>query len=93
MSILEEILGATGRRLTEEIRDRRALATSIGPSYFAFHDAGVLMIGASTQPQNVDEVVRLALDEVRRLRDGAVTAEDVAPACGPSPAGGPSPVS
>ena len=78
MSILEEILGATGRRLTEEIRDRRALATSIGPSYFAFHDAGVLMIGASTQPQNVDEVVRLALDEVRRLRDGAVTAEDVA---------------
>ena len=35
------------------------------------------MIGASTQPQNVDQVVRLALDEVRRLRDGAVTAEDV----------------
>jgi predicted Zn-dependent peptidase len=78
MSILEEILGATGRRLTEEIRDRRALATSIGPSYVAFHDAGVLMIGASTQPQNVDDVVRLALDEVRRLRDGAVTVEDVA---------------
>jgi predicted Zn-dependent peptidase len=78
MSILEEILGATGRRLTEEIRDRRALATSIGPSYFVFHDAGALTIGASTQPQNVDEVVRLALDEVRRLRDGAVTAEDIA---------------
>ena len=78
MNILEEILGATGRRLTEEIRDRRALATSISPSYLAFHDAGALLIGASTQPQNVDEVVRLALDEVRRLRDGAVSQEDIA---------------
>jgi predicted Zn-dependent peptidase len=76
--ILEDILGATGRRLTEEIRDRRALATSVSPAYLAFSDGGALMIAASTQPDRVDEVVRLAVGEVQRLRDGAVSAEDVA---------------
>jgi zinc protease len=78
LSILVDILGVTGRRLTEEIRDRRALATSVAPAYLAFSDAVALTIAASTEPQQVEEVVRLALDEIRRVRDGAVGSEDVA---------------
>lgn len=78
MYVLEDILGTTGRRLNEEIRDRRALATSVGLAYLSFSDAGALMIFAATQPERVAPVLQLALAEVQRLRDGAVTDEDVA---------------
>ena len=77
MVVLQDILGATGRRLTEEIRDRRALATAIGPNYSVFRDAGALSVAATTQPGNVEAVLGLALAEIRRLRDGQVTDEDV----------------
>lgn len=76
--VLVDVLGVTGRRLTEAIRDRRALATSVSPAYLAFSDAGALTVTASTEPQQVEEVVRLAVDEVRRVRDGEVGSEDVA---------------
>jgi predicted Zn-dependent peptidase len=75
--ILDDILGDTGRRLTEEIRDRRALATSAGSSFNAFADAGFLMLGASTRPESVDQVIDLLLAEIRRARDGGITAQDV----------------
>ncbi len=78
MYVLEDILGLTGRRLNEEIRDRRALASSVGPNHLAFSDAGALMIAVSTQPERVEPVLHLALAEIQRLRDGAVTDEDVA---------------
>jgi predicted Zn-dependent peptidase len=78
MEILQDVLGTTGRRLSEEIRDRRALATSVGVSNAVFSDAGALLITASTQPANVDQVVDLILAEIRRVRDGGVSAEDVA---------------
>jgi predicted Zn-dependent peptidase len=76
--VLADILGATGRRLTEEIRDRRALATSVSPAYLSYSDVGAMTIAAATQPEQVDEVVRLAVEQVQRLRDGAVSDEDVA---------------
>jgi len=77
MFFLDDILGDTGRRLSEEIRDRRALATSVGSSYFVFSDAGALMLSASTRADQEHEVIRLILEEVRRIRDGDVTEEDL----------------
>ena len=78
MALLQDVLGATGRRLTEVIRDRRALASAVGPTYFAFSDAGALMLFAATTPERVEEVVALALREVQRLREGDVTDAEVA---------------
>lgn len=75
--ILEDVLGATGRRLAEEIRDRRALATSVDVSYLLFSDAGALMIEATTQPDRAQEVIDLILAEVRRIREGGLTDEEV----------------
>jgi predicted Zn-dependent peptidase len=75
--ILDDILGDTGRRLTEEIRDRRALATSVSSTYLDFADAGAYMIGASTRADLVDEVVGLLLAEIQRVREGGVSAADV----------------
>jgi predicted Zn-dependent peptidase len=77
MTVIEDLLGESGRRLAEEIRDRRALATSVEPGYFAFSDAGAFMISASTRPERTEQVVDLILAEVRNLRDGRVTDDDV----------------
>jgi predicted Zn-dependent peptidase len=73
LAIIEDILGSTGRRLTEEIRDRRALATSVEPSYLDFSDAGALLIRATTTADNTDTVIDLILQQIRRLRNGQVT--------------------
>ena len=75
--ILQEILGTTGRRLSEEIRDRRGLATSVGPDYMVFHDAGAFALFASTQPDREAEVIDLLLAEIGRVRNGEVSEEDV----------------
>jgi len=77
MAIIEDILGETGRRLAEDIRDRRAVATSVDPSYFGFSDAGAFMISASTRPERSETVIDLILAQVRRLREGDVTDEEV----------------
>jgi predicted Zn-dependent peptidase len=80
MVVLQDILGTSGRRLTEEIRDRRALATSVGPSYSVFDDAGAFSLFASTVPDRVPQVIELLLAEIRRVRDGDVSEADVASA-------------
>jgi predicted Zn-dependent peptidase len=77
MFVLQDILGATGRRLSQEIRDRRALATAVEPEYMLFYDAGAMAVSATTQPDRVDEVIGRILEQIRRLRDGEVTDDDV----------------
>ena len=76
--VADDLLDATGRRLAEEIRDRRALASSVGSTYIGFSDAGALMLSASTRIDRVDEVVDLLLAEIQRLREGDVTDADIA---------------
>lgn len=76
--VLNDILTNTGRRLSEEIRDRRALASAISSSYLVFSDAGAFVISATTTADKVDEVVERTLAEIRRAREGEVTDEEVA---------------
>jgi predicted Zn-dependent peptidase len=75
--IIEDILGETGRRLTEEIRERRSLVTSVSPGYAAFSDAGAFLLAATTQPEREQAVIDALLAEIQRLRDGDVTDEEV----------------
>jgi predicted Zn-dependent peptidase len=75
--VLSDLLGTTGRRLSEEIRDRRALATSVDIDYIDFSDAGALMVAASTQPERVDAVVEEILAQIRRVRDGDISEEEI----------------
>jgi predicted Zn-dependent peptidase len=75
--VLQDLLGTTGRRLSEEIRDRRALATSVDVDYIDFSDAGALMLSASTQPDRVDIVIEELLAQIRRVREGDVAEEEV----------------
>ena len=75
--VLQDILGATGRRLSESITDRANLATGVATLYQQYADAGALSIGATLRPDRVDAVTDLILREIRRLRDGEVTDADV----------------
>jgi predicted Zn-dependent peptidase len=57
--------------LWQSIREERGLAYSIGAGASAFSDVGVFNIYAGTSPAQLDEVLDLALLELRRVvRDG-----------------------
>ncbi len=76
MFILQDILGATGRRLEEAIRGR-GLATAVNPGYIVFSDAGTMSVFATTQADRAEQVVQAILAQVQRIRDGDLSDEDV----------------
>jgi predicted Zn-dependent peptidase len=49
------------------IREERGLAYSVGAAASQFTDAGVFQIYAGTSPDHVDEVLDLAIAELRRI--------------------------
>jgi predicted Zn-dependent peptidase len=72
--VLNTILGGTmSSRLFQRIREERGLAYSVYSALNGFRDTGHLVIYAATQPSNATEVVGLALDELRSLRDRGPT--------------------
>ena len=70
LHVFNTILGGTmSSRLFQRIREERGLAYSVYSGLHGFKDTGQLMIYAATRPSTAAEVVRLALDELRSLRD------------------------
>lgn len=68
--------GGTSSRLWQKVREERGLAYSVGASAALYQDAGVFSIYAGTSPDQVKEVVDIALDEMRRiLREGVSETE------------------
>lgn len=78
--IIDAILDHPGRRLAAEIRDKRGLANSAGASYFSLTDVGAWSVGAVTQPEHLDEVIALLLEQLRRIRDEPVQQQEIADA-------------
>jgi predicted Zn-dependent peptidase len=77
MAVLDAAIDDAGRRLFTEIRDRRGLAYSVGSAWVGLTDAGIWLASAGVDPENVDLVTDLILDEMRRLRDEPLTAEEL----------------
>jgi predicted Zn-dependent peptidase len=74
LHVLNAILGGTmSSRLFQRIREERGLAYSVYSALSAFRDTGHLVIYAATRPSSGAEVIRLALDELRSLRDHGPT--------------------
>lgn len=68
--LLNTVLGGSmSSRLFQNVREKRGLAYSISSGLTAYSDTGVLTIYAGTRLDKAPEVLRLTLDEVRRLRD------------------------
>jgi predicted Zn-dependent peptidase len=77
MTILSDILGDTGSRLAQTIRDNAVFASGVGADYVDFSDAGALTLRATTDPAEVQSVSVLLLNEVQKIRDEGVSEADV----------------
>ena len=67
--ILNTVLGGSmSSRLFQNVREKRGLVYSISSGVAAYSDAGAFTIYAGTSLDSVDEVVRLTLEELRRMK-------------------------
>lgn len=77
-SLLASILGGgTSSRLWQKIREDRGLAYSVGAGGNTFSDVGILTIYAGTSPEHLDEVLNLALGELRRVVKESVSKDEL----------------
>jgi predicted Zn-dependent peptidase len=77
-SLLASVIGGgTSSRLWQEVREERGLAYSVGAAGSAFSDVGVFNIYAGTSPEQLDEVLELSLNELRRVVHEPVSLEEL----------------
>ncbi len=66
--VLNTVLGGSmSSRLFQNIREKRGLVYSISSGITAYSDAGLLSVYAGTSLESAPEVIRLTLEEIRRL--------------------------
>jgi predicted Zn-dependent peptidase len=77
-SLLASVIGGgTSSRLWQKVREERGLAYSVGAAGSAFSDVGVFNVYAGTSPEQLDEVLELSLEELRRVVADSVTEEEL----------------
>ncbi|MDQ1523120.1 MAG: hypothetical protein QOE47_1044 [Pyrinomonadaceae bacterium] len=77
-SLLGSVIGGgTSSRLWQSVREERGLAYSVGAAASGFSDAGMFQIYAGTSPAQLDEVLDLALAELRRVVREPVAADEL----------------
>ena len=77
-SMLASVVGGgTSSRLWQRIREERGLAYSVGAGISTFSDIGVFTVYAGTSPAQLDEVLDIALDELRRIVRERVPEEEL----------------
>jgi predicted Zn-dependent peptidase len=59
------------------VREKRGLVYSISSGVTSYSDAGVLTVYAGTSLDSVDQVVRLTIEEFRRLRGDKLPVEEL----------------
>lgn len=67
--------GGMSSRLFQEIRERRGLCYTIFAQVGSYDDTGLLTIYAGTGAEDLPELARLTVDELRRSTDGLTEAE------------------
>ncbi len=78
LMILNAILGrGMSSRLFKEVRERRGLAYSVGSSVSRHSDTGMLGISAGVSPEKVVEAARVILDELEKLTEEPVEADEL----------------
>lgn len=78
LDVLDMVLGGMGGRLYTEVRERKGQAYAVGSSVTHGLEPGSIVLYAVTSPQHTEEVIQALLEEVARLRDSLVTAEELA---------------
>ncbi|MHC4416463.1 MAG: M16 family metallopeptidase [Planctomycetota bacterium] len=68
--------GGTSARLFTEVRQKRSLCYSVGASFNAGRDYGLVALYAGTTPERAHETLDVCTAEIERLREG-VSAEEL----------------
>ena len=77
-SLLASVIGGgTSSRLWQKIREERGLAYSVGAAGSAFSDIGVFNIYAGTSPEQLDEVLDVALEELHEVVHNNVSEDEL----------------
>jgi predicted Zn-dependent peptidase len=76
--ILNTVLGGSmSSRLFQNVREKRGLVYSISSGVSSYSDAGSFTIYAGTSLDSIDEVVRLTIEELRRMKGEDVPAVEL----------------
>jgi len=76
--VLNTVLGGSmSSRLFQHVREQRGLVYSISSGIAAYSDAGLLSVYAGTSLDSIPEVIRLTLEELRRLRGERIPEEEL----------------
>jgi predicted Zn-dependent peptidase len=77
-AIFNTLLGGNmSSRLFQEIREKRGLAYSVYSFLSSYADAGLLGIYAATDSQNVNPALEIIQAEIRKCKEGEITAADL----------------
>lgn len=83
LEVLNGVLGeGMSSRLFLNVREERGLAYDVDSYALDYADAGALVIRAGVDPSNVRKALRAILDELERLRDEDVPADELRKAQG-----------
>jgi len=78
MSVLNSIFGGgMSSRLFQEVREKRGLAYSVYSFAPSYSDAGLFGMYAGCTPAKTGQVAELMLDELHRLAENGVTADEM----------------
>ncbi|OGM99171.1 MAG: hypothetical protein A2915_00140 [Candidatus Yanofskybacteria bacterium RIFCSPLOWO2_01_FULL_41_34] len=78
LGILGTVLGGgMSSRLFEEVRDKRGLAYYVGAGNDTATDTGYFMVKAGVNNEKVHEAIRVIVDEIKKIKDGGITAEEL----------------
>ena len=69
--------GGTSSRLWQKIREERGLAYSVGATVSLFRDCGIFSVYAGTSPEQIEEVIAIALDELKSVADSGISADEL----------------
>ncbi len=76
--LLNTVLGGSmSSRLFQNVREKRGLVYTISSGVTAYSDTGLMTIYAGTRLDSAPEVVRLTLEEIRRLRGEPLGADEL----------------
>jgi predicted Zn-dependent peptidase len=76
--VLNTVLGGSmSSRLFQNVREKRGLVYTISSGLTSYSDAGLVSVYAATGLESAPEVIRLTLEEIRRLRGEPLGEEEL----------------
>ncbi|MEK7469209.1 MAG: pitrilysin family protein [Planctomycetota bacterium] len=77
LQVIEKVMGGMGGRVWDAVREKRNLAYNAWASNLTMYERGYFEFGAQVQLDNLDPTVKVLKEEIRRIREEEVTAEEL----------------